>query len=60
LVSALGKVDALAVSMEGRCFGKYATRTFLREIQATWRDGVAMGILVVVVVVVVIGGSVNW
>lgn len=46
LVSALGKVDALAVSMEGRCFGKYPTRTFLREVQATWRDGVALATLV--------------
>jgi energy-coupling factor transport system permease protein len=47
LVSALGKVDALAVSMEGRCFGKYPTRTFLREVRATWLDGVAVGVLVV-------------
>jgi energy-coupling factor transport system permease protein len=45
LVSALGKVDALAVSMEGRCFGKYPTRTFLREVRATWRDAVALGVL---------------
>jgi energy-coupling factor transport system permease protein len=49
LVSALGKVDALAVSMEGRCFGKYPTRTFLREVRATWRDGVALGFLVLMV-----------
>jgi len=47
LVSALGKVDALAVSMEGRCFGKYPTRTFLRQTRATWRDGGAAGLLVV-------------
>jgi len=46
LVSALGKVDALAVSMEGRCFGKYPTRTFLRQVRATWRDGAAVGVLV--------------
>ena len=45
LVSALGKVDALAVSMEGRCFGKYRTRTFLREVRATWADGMAIGLL---------------
>ncbi len=32
LVSALGKVDSLAASMEGRCFGKYARRTFLHEV----------------------------
>jgi energy-coupling factor transport system permease protein len=49
LVSALGKVDVLAVSMEGRCFGKYPTRTFVRQVKATWRDGVAAGLLVVAV-----------
>ena len=46
LVSALGKVDALAVSMEGRCFGKYPTRTFLREVRATRLDVVAVALLV--------------
>jgi energy-coupling factor transport system permease protein len=45
LVSALGKVDTLAVSMEGRCFGKYATRTFLREVPITWLDWLALGLL---------------
>jgi energy-coupling factor transport system permease protein len=54
LVSALGKVDALAVSMEGRCFGKYPARTFLREVQATWLDAVAVGLLVVGVVVIAV------
>jgi energy-coupling factor transport system permease protein len=53
LISALGKADTLAVSMEGRCFGKYPTRTFLREVRATWLDGVAVGVLAVVVVAVV-------
>ena len=47
LISALGKVDALAVSMDGRCFGKYPTRTFLRQTTITWRDGVALGMLTV-------------
>jgi energy-coupling factor transport system permease protein len=55
LVSALGKVDALAVSMEGRCFGKYPTRTFLREVRATWLDGVAIAVLVVTT-----GAMVYW
>ncbi|MGC9469427.1 MAG: energy-coupling factor transporter transmembrane component T family protein [Anaerolineae bacterium] len=53
LVSALGKVDALAVSMEGRCFGKYPTRTFLREAHATWRDWVALGLLAGVITAIV-------
>jgi energy-coupling factor transport system permease protein len=47
LVSALGRVDALAVSMEGRCFGKYPARTYLRHAHATWRDGLAVAVLVV-------------
>lgn len=47
LVSALGKVDSLAVSMEGRCFGKYPNRTFLREVRMTGRDWGALLALVV-------------
>jgi energy-coupling factor transport system permease protein len=31
LVSALSKADTLAVSMEGRCFGMYPERTYLRS-----------------------------
>ena len=54
LISALGKVDGLAVSMEGRCFGKYPTRTFLREVQPTRLDGVAVGILSLGVIVLLI------
>jgi len=55
LVSALGKVDSLAVSMEGRCFGKYPTRTFLREVRAGWPDAVALALLLAAVV-----GSLAW
>ena len=53
LVSALGKVDALAVSMEGRCFGKYPTRTFLREVHLARRDVAA---LVALALVAALGG----
>jgi energy-coupling factor transport system permease protein len=45
LVSALGKVDALAVSLEGRCFGKYPTRTFVRQVRATRLDAWALALL---------------
>ncbi len=38
LVSALRKVDALAISMEGRHFGRYPRRTFLRETRLTRTD----------------------
>jgi energy-coupling factor transport system permease protein len=50
LVSALGKVDALAVSMEGRCFGKYPTRTFLRTVHFTRLDATATILLLLVTV----------
>lgn len=50
LISALGKVDALAVSMEGRCFGKYPRRTFLREVKMTRADVVALVVLGVCIV----------
>jgi len=45
LVSALSKVDALAVSMEGRCFGKYPSRTFVREVHATRLDWLVVVLL---------------
>jgi energy-coupling factor transport system permease protein len=55
LVSALTKVDALAVSMEGRCFGKFSRRTFLREVRMTWRDITALALLGLILLGVVIG-----
>ena len=45
LVSALGKVDALAVSMEGRCFGKYLPH-LLCQVRWTRADWIAGGLLV--------------
>ena len=50
LVSALGKVDAMAVSMEGRGFGQHPRRTFLREVRFTRADGVAAGVFAAAVV----------
>jgi energy-coupling factor transport system permease protein len=60
LVSALGRVDTMAVSMEGRCFGKYPTRTFLRKVRLTWRDGVALGVLALVAAGLVAGPVVGF
>jgi len=57
LVSAMSKVDALAVSMEGRSFGKYPRRTFLREVAFTRRDGVALGVLALAIAGVI---AVRW
>ena len=41
LVSALRKVDALAISMEGRHFGRYRDRTYIRHSSLTARDRAA-------------------
>lgn len=47
LISALSKVDALAVSMEGRCFGKYPTRTYRQVPEFATGDLVSLAILAV-------------
>jgi energy-coupling factor transport system permease protein len=52
LVSALGKVDSLAVSMEGRCFGRYSSRTFLREVRSTPLDAAALLLLAALAIAV--------
>lgn len=54
LVSALSKVDALAVSMEGRCFGKYPTRTYLHVRRSTRQDGLALLLLGLAVLALVL------
>jgi len=51
LVSALSKVDALAVSMEGRCFGKYDTRTFRRQVPWRTADTIAMLMLLILSII---------
>ncbi|MGD8624338.1 MAG: energy-coupling factor transporter transmembrane component T [Anaerolineae bacterium] len=63
LASALGRVDALAVSMEGRCFGKYPTRTFLRQVRPGRADRWALAILVAGLIVALaawLPGLVPW
>jgi len=42
VVSALGRVESLAVSMEGRCFGLYAVRTFRKRIPFRPVDALAI------------------
>ncbi|MBN2556220.1 MAG: energy-coupling factor transporter transmembrane protein EcfT [Anaerolineales bacterium] len=46
LVSSLSKVDALAVSMESRCFGMYPMRTYLRAVPFRRGDFLASTLLV--------------
>ncbi len=52
IVSALRKVDALAVSMEGRQFGRYPRRTYLRR--AVWRLADSAGAFVLATFVLVV------
>lgn len=59
LVSALSKVDALAVSMEGRCFAKYPTRTFLREVHFERRDLAATALLVATLALLAMAGMIR-
>jgi energy-coupling factor transport system permease protein len=53
LVSALSKVDALAVSMEGRCFGKYADRTYRQVPKLAMSDMASLALLATGIVGVV-------
>jgi energy-coupling factor transporter ATP-binding protein EcfA2/energy-coupling factor transporter transmembrane protein EcfT len=54
IISALRKVDALAVSMEGRQFGRYPRRTYLRR--ADWRPADWAG----AALLIVFGLTVTW
>jgi len=55
LSSALGKVDSLAVSMEGRGFGRHPTRTFYRPRSFARRDSLGLvGLAAFVILVFVI------
>jgi len=49
-VTALSKVDSLAVSMEGRCFGLYPDRTYRRRILFHWWDGAVIGVGIAVAI----------
>jgi len=48
LVSALEKVDSLAMSMEGRAFGLYPTRTYLVSHALTRKDLIVMAVCLLV------------
>ncbi len=53
LISALSKVDALAVSMEGRCFGKYPDRTYRQVPKFATSDMASLALLATGIVGVV-------
>ena len=54
LVSALGKADTLAISMEGRCFGMHASRTYRRRVALRRADILSLAVLLLGVIVLVI------
>ena len=54
LISAINKVDALSISMEGRCFGRYPQRTYFRTWQTSPRDRL-FGWMLLLLTVITIG-----
>lgn len=48
VVTALGRVESLAISMEGRCFGLHPRRTFLRTVPFRPADAVIMAAAIAV------------
>lgn len=53
LISAMSKVDALSISMEGRCFGKYKDRTYFK-VRDNYPGDLWAGLLLVLGIVVVV------
>ena len=48
LISAMSKVDSLSISMEGRCYGRYKTRTYYKvrkKTQSDWLAGVGLALV---------------
>lgn len=59
LVSALSRVDGIAMSMKGRCFGLHPRRTFSRPIRWGWADGMVSlfsGLLIGATILSRVGG----
>ncbi len=54
VVAALGRVQSLAVSMEGRCFGLHPTRTFRRRIPFTRVDALVVAISAAVAIAMLV------
>ena len=53
-VAALSRVDSLAMSMEGRCFGLHAKRTFRRRIPFTAADFLMLTLAIVLSALIVL------
>ena len=60
LVSGLMRVDSIAMSMKGRCFGLYVKRTSAAPERLRAADGVAAVLAVVLVSVAILGRRFAW
>lgn len=54
VVSALRRVDSLSISMEGRHFGRYRTRTFASPLHHHRRDYAAWGLLIFFIAIIAV------
>jgi energy-coupling factor transporter transmembrane protein EcfT len=60
LVSGLMRVDSIALSMKGRCFGLYRRRTAPRRERLRAADGVALGSVALLAVLAVLAARGGW
>ena len=60
LVSALSRVDSIAMSMKGRCFGRYPNRTSAQSLSYGWRDGAVAGVCVLWIGLTVMSRLEGW
>ncbi len=60
LVSGLMRVDSIALSMKGRCFGLYRRRTAPRRERLRLADGIALGSVVLLVALAVLAARGGW
>jgi len=60
LVSGLMRVDSIALSMKGRCFGLYRRRTAPRPERLRAADGIALGFVALLVALAVLAARGGW
>jgi len=60
LVSGLVRVDSIAMSMKGRCFGLHRTRSQLEKIRLGWADGWAVLLAALWVTMSVLSRRYGW
>lgn len=60
LVSALSRVDSIAMSMKGRCFGRFSTRTTSQPISYGWRDGAVAALCAIWLGLIIVSRLEGW